>query len=49
MLLVWAFGWTGGKQLVRDSYGEAKGKVAEQSEARKERKAEKRSARDAAE
>jgi len=48
-LLVWAFGWTGGKQLVRDSYGEAKGKVAEQSEARKERKAEKRAARDAAE
>ena len=30
VLLVWAFGWTGGKQLVRDSYGEAKGKVAEQ-------------------
>ena len=49
VLLVWAFGWTGGKQLVRDSYGEAKGKVAEQAEARKERKAEKRSARDAAE
>ena len=49
VLLVWAFGWTGGKQLVRDSYGEAKGKVAEQSEARKERKAEKRAARDAAE
>ena len=38
-MLVWAFGWTGGKQLVRTSYDEAKGKVAEQAEARRERKA----------
>jgi uncharacterized membrane protein YbhN (UPF0104 family) len=37
-LLIWAFGWTGGKQLVRTSYGEAKGKVAEQTEARRARK-----------
>jgi hypothetical protein len=42
VLLVWAFGWTGGKQIVRTSYGEAKGKVAEQSEARRARKAAKR-------
>jgi len=38
-LLIWAFGWTGGKQLVRASYVEAKDKVAEQSEARRARKA----------
>jgi uncharacterized membrane protein YbhN (UPF0104 family) len=37
-LLVWAFGWTGGKELVRTSYGDAKGKVAEQKEARRARK-----------
>jgi uncharacterized membrane protein YbhN (UPF0104 family) len=39
VLLIWAFGWTGGKQLVRASYGEAKDKVAEQQEARRARKA----------
>jgi uncharacterized membrane protein YbhN (UPF0104 family) len=38
-LLVWAFGWSGGKEIVRASYGEAKDKVAEQSAARKARKA----------
>ena len=38
VLLVWAFGWTGGKMLVKESYDEAKGKAAEESEARKERK-----------
>ncbi len=43
VLLVWAFGWTGGKQLVRESYGEAKEKAAEQQAARKERKLAKRS------
>jgi uncharacterized membrane protein YbhN (UPF0104 family) len=37
-LLVWAFGWTGGKQIVRTSYVEAKDKVAEQSAARKARR-----------
>jgi uncharacterized membrane protein YbhN (UPF0104 family) len=42
VLLVWAFGWTGGKQLVRTSYGEAKEKVAEQQEARRARREEKR-------
>jgi uncharacterized membrane protein YbhN (UPF0104 family) len=42
VLLVWAFGWTGGKQIVRTSYGDAKGKVAEQTEARRARKAAKR-------
>ncbi len=42
VLLVWAFGWTGGKQLVRDSYGQAKDKVAEEQAARQERKLAKR-------
>jgi uncharacterized membrane protein YbhN (UPF0104 family) len=37
-LLISAFGWTGGKQIVRTSYGEAKDKVTEQQEARKARK-----------
>jgi len=41
-LLIWTFGWTGGKQLVRTSYSEAKDKVAEQQEARKARKGAKR-------
>ena len=45
VLLVWAFGWTGGKMLVKESYGEAKVKAAEQSEARKERKAAKKAER----
>lgn len=39
VLLIWAFGWTGGKQLVRTSYDEAKVKAAEQKEARATRKA----------
>jgi uncharacterized membrane protein YbhN (UPF0104 family) len=45
VLLVSAFGWTGGKQLVRESYGQAKDKAAEQTEARRERKAEKKRAK----
>ena len=44
VLMIWAFGWTGGKMLVKDSYSEAKVKAAEQSEARKERKAAKKAA-----
>jgi len=43
-LVVWAFGWSGGKQLVGDSYTEAKEKAAEQQAARKERKEAKREA-----
>jgi uncharacterized membrane protein YbhN (UPF0104 family) len=39
VLLIWAFGWTGGRQIVLASYGEAKGKMAEQQEARRARKA----------
>ena len=45
VMLVWAFGWSGGKQLVGDSYEGAKEKAAEQKAARDARKAEKRKAR----
>jgi uncharacterized membrane protein YbhN (UPF0104 family) len=41
VLLVVAFGWSGGKQLVTESYAGAKEKAAEQSAARKARKEEK--------
>jgi uncharacterized membrane protein YbhN (UPF0104 family) len=40
-LVVAVFGWKGGKQLVTDSYVEAKGKVADQKAQRAEKKAEK--------
>ncbi len=39
ILVVWAFGWTGGKLLVQQSYVDAKGKVAEQKEQRAAKKA----------
>ncbi len=44
-LLVWAFGWSGGKTLVGKSYSEAREKTAEQSAARKARRAAKKQAR----
>jgi uncharacterized membrane protein YbhN (UPF0104 family) len=44
IVVVWAFGWTGGKLLVSQSYTGAKEKVAEQKEARAEKKAERREA-----
>ena len=47
VLVVWAFGWSGGKQLVGDSYTEAKQKAAEQQDARKARKEAKRQAKTA--
>jgi hypothetical protein len=47
VLVVWAFGWSGGKQLVGDSYAEAKQKAAEQQAARKEKKEAKRRAKTA--
>ena len=43
-LVVWAFGWSGGRQLVGQSYDEAKQKAAEQQAARKARKEAKREA-----
>ncbi|MGH3082218.1 MAG: lysylphosphatidylglycerol synthase transmembrane domain-containing protein [Gaiellaceae bacterium] len=42
-LVVWAFGWTGGKLLVRQSYDDAKLKVADQKEQRAAKKAAKES------
>jgi uncharacterized membrane protein YbhN (UPF0104 family) len=47
VLVVWAFGWSGGKQLVGDSYTEAKQKAAEQQAGRKARKEAKRQAKTA--
>jgi uncharacterized membrane protein YbhN (UPF0104 family) len=44
-LVVFVFGWSGGKQLVGQSYVDAKGKVAEQKEQRAAKKAEKRAAK----
>jgi uncharacterized membrane protein YbhN (UPF0104 family) len=38
VLLVRAFGWSGGRTLVQESYGEARKKRAEQTSARKERR-----------
>ena len=47
VLVVSVFGWTGGKQLVGQSYADAKVKVAEQKEQRAEKKAEKKAEREA--
>jgi uncharacterized membrane protein YbhN (UPF0104 family) len=38
VVVIWAFGWTGGKVLVEQSYTDAKVKVAEQREQRRARK-----------
>jgi uncharacterized membrane protein YbhN (UPF0104 family) len=45
VLVVWVFGWTGGKLLVGQSYTDAKVKVAEQKEQRAAKREEKRAAR----
>ena len=42
VLVVFVFGWSGGKLLVGESYTDAKGKVAEQKEQRAEKKAAKK-------
>jgi uncharacterized membrane protein YbhN (UPF0104 family) len=47
VVVVWAFGWTGGKVLVGQSYDDAKVKVGEQKEQRAAKKAAKRAERDA--
>jgi uncharacterized membrane protein YbhN (UPF0104 family) len=47
VLVIWVFGWTGGKELVGSSYADAKTKAAEQKAARAERKEAKRAARHA--
>src|SRR3954447_14596998 len=46
VLVIWAFGWTGGKLLVEQSYSDAKIKVSEQKEQRARSKAAKRAAKD---
>jgi uncharacterized membrane protein YbhN (UPF0104 family) len=48
VLLLWVFGWSGGKQLVTTSYEDAKTKVAETKEQRRERKEAKKEAKKAA-
>ena len=45
ILMVWAFGWSGGKELVTTSYADAKDKAAEQSAAHKARREAKRQAK----
>jgi uncharacterized membrane protein YbhN (UPF0104 family) len=45
VLVVWAFGWSGGKLLVQQSYEDAKVKVSEQKEQRAEQRATKRAAK----
>jgi hypothetical protein len=45
LMVVWVFGWTGGKELVSSSYVDAKQKAAEQKAARAERKEAKRAAK----
>jgi uncharacterized membrane protein YbhN (UPF0104 family) len=44
-MVVWAFGWAGGKQLVGSSYEEAKQRAAEQKAARDARKEAKKAAK----
>jgi uncharacterized membrane protein YbhN (UPF0104 family) len=46
VLLLWVFGWSGGRQIVGDSYTDAKAKVAEQKEGRRAKKEAKRAARE---
>ena len=39
VLMIWAWGWSGGTKLVSDSYGEAKRRQAEEAEKRRAKKA----------
>jgi len=45
IMVAWAFGWTGGRSLVEQSYDEAKVRAAEQKAAHEERKAAKKAAK----
>jgi uncharacterized membrane protein YbhN (UPF0104 family) len=49
VVVVWAFGWSGGKLLVTESYADAKVRVAEQKEQRAAKKEAKRAGADAEE
>ena len=42
VLVIWVFGWSGGKTLVRDSYVDAKVKVEETKEGRRQKRLEKK-------
>jgi uncharacterized membrane protein YbhN (UPF0104 family) len=44
-LLLWVFGWSGGRQLVGESYADAKTKVAETKEERRQKKEAKKAGR----
>jgi hypothetical protein len=48
ILVVLVFGWSGGKELVGSSYGQAKEKAVDMKEERKRKKAEKKAAKRAA-
>jgi len=39
ILMIWAWGWSGGKELVSDSYADAKRRQAEEQEKRRQKKA----------
>jgi uncharacterized membrane protein YbhN (UPF0104 family) len=47
ILMIWAWGWGGGKHLVSDSYVEAKRRQAEEAEKRRAKKAAKKAAKSA--
>jgi uncharacterized membrane protein YbhN (UPF0104 family) len=49
ILVAWAFGWTGGRKLVGDSYTDAKVKAADQKAQHKAKRQEKKAAKKAAE
>jgi uncharacterized membrane protein YbhN (UPF0104 family) len=49
VLVTWAFGWTGGKKLVGDSYTDAKVKAADQKAQHKAKRRAKKAAKQAAE
>ena len=46
VLVVWVFGWSGGKTLIGQSYADAKDKVAEQKAQRAAKKEAKRAERE---
>ena len=48
-VVVWAFGWSGGRQLIQESYVDAKAKAAEQKAQRAARKEAKRAEESGAE
>jgi uncharacterized membrane protein YbhN (UPF0104 family) len=49
IMVAWAFGWTGGRKLVGDSYTDAKVKAADQKAQHKAKRQEKKAAKKAAE